>query len=201
MTALTIAKAIAVNVGVDQPTALVGATDPNAIKLLQFMNEAGQEAERRADWGQLEATHTITGTGSNDAFPLPADFSRLSMGTAVSFGGSPVRGSLSRDEWFLLSAIQGNPRYFRLNGTDISFYPYLKSGEAVSVSYMGKEWCSGGASFSADGDTTTVPEILIERGAIWRWRRSLGADFSDFQAEYEALLEQLSAFDQRERSP
>lgn len=201
MTALAISQKVAANVGIEKPSALVANTDPNAVKLLQLMNEAGQEVARRSDWGKMEKTIQITGTGANDAFDLPDDFSRLTTGSAVSVNGMPVRGSLSRDEWFSLVPTVGTPRYFRLAGDTISFYPYLKAGVVASVSHQSTEWCDGGTEFQADGNEPFFPAELIERGAIWRWRRSIGADFSDYMAEYEAMLEQLSMFDQRERLP
>lgn len=205
MSALTIAQAVAANVGVARPGSLVANTDPNAVKILQFINEAGKETERRADWGKLEKDYQITGTGTNDEFPLPDDFSRLTTGNAVSVSGNPIRGSLSRDEWFSLpstvSTDQKPPKYFRLAGDTMSFYPYPKTGLSVTLSYLSNEWCDGGREFQADGDEAFIPEDLIIRGAIWRWRRNIGADFSDYLAEYEAMLEQLAMFDQRERLP
>lgn len=201
MSALSVAQAVAANVGIAKPSALVSSTDPNAVKLLQMVNEAGQEVARRADWGRLEKTFQITGAGSNDAFDLPDDFSRLTTGNAVLASGMPVRGSLSRDEWFSLGEREGQPRYFRLAGSRISFWPYPKSGEVVLVSYLSTEWCEGGEAFEADDNVSYVPEVLLEMGAVARWKRSIGADFSDYQAEYEATLEQLAMFDQRERLP
>lgn len=201
MSALTISQAVAANVGIEKPQALVANTDPNTVKLLQLINEAGQEIERRADWGRLEKVFQISGTGSNDAFDLPDDFSRLTTGNAISATGSPVRGSLSRDEWFSLLPREGQPKYFRLAGGTVSFYPYPKTGVTVTVSYLSNEWCGGGRAFQADDDLSFVPSELVERGAIVRWKRSIGADFSDYQAEYEAILEQLAMFDQRERLP
>lgn len=201
MNVIDIAKAVAPSIAIQAPSVVVSSGDPNAVKLLQMMNETGREIARRADWGALEKTATITGTGANDAFALPADFARLSVGNAVLFSGNPVRGGLSRDEWLSLTHAEGTPRYFRLTGSSISFYPFPASGQAVTVAYQSKNWCTGGESFTADDQEPSIPHELVCRGTIWRWKRSEGQDFSDYLAEYEAMLEQFSMSDQRERMP
>lgn len=201
MNVIDIAKAVAPNISIAAPSVVVSSNDPNAVKLLQMMNETGRELARRADWGALEKTATITGTGSNDAFALPNDFARLSPGNAVTFNGIPVRGGLSRDEWQSLSNSQGTPRYFRLSGDTISFYPFPILSATVLVSYQSSGWCAGGENLLSDADQPLVPAELVIGGTIWRWKRSSGLDFQDYLAEFEAMLEQMAAFDQRERSP
>lgn len=202
MNVIDIAKAVAPTIAIQAPSVVVTSSDPNAVKLLQMMHEAGREIARRADWGALEKTTTVTGTGSNDAHALPADFARLSIGNAVFNSSGPIRGSLSRDEWLSLTHVEGTPRYFRLVGATISTYPFLANAATVTVSYQSKNWTSaGGEAFTADDQTPVVPAELVCRGTIWRWKRSEGQDFADYLAEYEAMLEQMSMFDQRERMP
>lgn len=201
MNVIEIAKAVAPSIAIEAPATVVSSSDPNAVKLLQMMNEAGREIAMRADWGALEKVETLSGTGTASAYPLPADFARLSIGNAVIGAGGPVRGGLSRDEWLSLTPTEGAPRYFRLTGGQISFYPYPALSDPVQVAYQSKHWCAGGEAFTADDQEPLVPHELVCRGTIWRWKRSEGQDFSDFLAEYEAMLEQMSAFDQRERLP
>jgi hypothetical protein len=202
MDVIELARAIAPSIATPAPSVIVGSNNPDAVKLLQLMNETGQEIARRADWGALEKTPTVSATGTAQTYALPSDFSRLSLGSAVTFNGMPVRGGLSRDEAFALPATIGTPRYFRLAGKTIRFYPHPPALSQVLVSYQTANWCfNGGTGFSADDDEPLIPDELMTRGTIWRWKRSEGQDFSDFLAEYEAMLEQFGAFDQRERQP
>jgi hypothetical protein len=202
MDVIELGRAIAPSIAIPAPPLVVGNNSPDAVKLLQLMNETGQEIARRADWGALEKTHTVSATGSAQTYTLPSDFSRLSLGNAVTFNGLPVRGGLSRDEAFALPATIGTPRYFRLTGKTISFYPHPPASSQVLVSYQTVNWClNGGEGFSADDDEPLVPHELMTRGTIWRWKRSEGTDYSDYMAEYEAMLEQMAMFDQRERMP
>lgn len=201
MTPIDIAKAVAPNIAIAAPSTIVTNSDPTIVKLLQLMNEAGREAARRVNWGALEKIATITGSGTNAAFAMPVDFARLCEGNAVVCNGTPVRGGLSRDEWMALTPVEGTPRYFRLTGDDVSFYPFPATATIVRIAYLSAHWCSGGAAFTADDQKTLVPHELVCRGTIWRWKRSEGQDFSDYLAEYEAMLEELAATDQRERLP
>lgn len=203
MTILEIIEAVCKNVGLEVPDQAVANTDREYVELVQFAKEAADEVARRADWSALRATATFTGTGTNDDFALPAGFGRLTIGSSVTTGGNPVRGGISQDEWLSLTPISGTPRYFRINGTaSISFYPYPVLAGTVLVSYLTKNWCSNGtAQWNGDSDTPLVPDELITKGTIWRFKRKAGQDYSDYLAEFEATLTDLAGTDMRERSP
>lgn len=202
MTILEIIQAVAKNVGVDVPSQAVANTDREYVNLIRFSEEAAEELTRRVDWGALRATTTIIGTGTNDDFALPAAFSRLTMGNAVSASGAPVRGGISQDEWFTLTPVEGTPRYFRLGTDTMSFYPFPASAATVSVSYQSKNWCSNGSDgWTADAETPLVPADLVVKGTIWRFKRNLGQDFSDYLGEFEAALADRANFDTRARTP
>jgi hypothetical protein len=201
MTLLTIARNIAVNVGVDVPSEVKSSAEPSAVKIVRFTEEAGEEIARRANWGALKKTATITGTGTNDLFTIAADFARVIPGTAINSNGSVVRTGLSADEWNSLPPSTGTPRYARLEGASIAFWPYLANAQEAVVTYQSLNWCAGGTAWAADGDFALVPETLVEKGALWRWRRQLGADYQDQMAEYETALADLARSDDAMRQP
>lgn len=201
MSLLSIAQEIAVNIGIPVPSTALG-TDPDTRRIVQYTQEAANEVARRADWAALRSTTTILGTGSNDDFELPSGFARLTTGATVTVDSVPVRGGLSQSEWFALSPTSGTPRYFRLSGSMISFYPYPTSGTSVSISYLSENWCSaGGKAWADDTNTALIPEQLIVKGAVWRWRRMLGKDFQDYLSEFEAALQDLAKSDGGMRLP
>lgn len=204
LTLLTIAKSVARNVGVTVPSAVLSSSVRENVLLAQFSSEAAIEIARRVDWSALRKATTITGTGANANFALPSDFSRLTAGMAVKTvsGGVAVRGGVSADEWFSLIPIEATPRYFRLLGTAISFYPYPAVAEQMSVSYQSKNWCSNDAEdWTTDDDTALVPEDLVIKGAIWRWKRHIGGDYQDYLAEFEAAIADFARFDNGARMP
>lgn len=201
MSLLSIARSIAINAGIAIPTEVLSSAGADAQKIVQFSQEAGEEIARRVDWGALQKTATIPGTGSNDNFSLPADFARLVPGNSVTIGGMPIRVGISADEWNSLTAISGTPRYARLIGSSISFYPYPILDASITVSYQSKNWCNGGTMWAGDTDVGFFPEVLIEQGAKWRWRRQMGQDYQDQLAEFESTLAAYAKDDDAIRQP
>ena len=201
MSLLSIARSIAINAGIAIPSEVLSSTEPDAQKIVQFTQEAGEEIARRVDWGALRKSATITGTGSNDAFSMPADFARLVAGNSLTTGGVPIRVGISADEWNSLTPVSGTPRYAILFGSSISFYPYPILGTTISASYQSKSWCGGGTSWASDSDVGLIPEVLIEQGAKWRWLRQIGADYQDQLAEFESALSGYAKADDGMRLP
>jgi hypothetical protein len=122
-------------------------------------------------------------------------------GSAVTVGGNPVRGGLSPDEWASLSQSAGTPRYFQLSAGKIYLYPHPTQDMTVSYTFQSKNWTPSGASWGADTETAFVPEDLIEMGAIWRWKRHIGASFEDYLSEFESALADRAKFDGGVRLP
>jgi len=202
MTLLTIAQDVARNTALDVPSTASGSTAREIINVVQFINDTGLELARRVNWGALRASTTITGTGTNTNFALPAYYLKLIEGGAVLAGGVGLRGGLSPDEWAALTPIEGTPRFYRLRGSSISFYPFLANAATASVNYQSTAWASNGTDrLQLDAETSLIPEDLLVKGAIWRQRRHVGQDFSDQIAEYEAALADYAAYDARDRSP
>jgi hypothetical protein len=205
MTLLEIAKAVAVETGVEIPVTVTG-DDPDAIKIVRFVNETGAELARRVDWHVMRQQFTVTGDGTNRLYPLADDHSRLAQGLSVTVGGVPVRGSISADEWFSLVHAQGTPRYFWLAGLSMGFYPYPAAAQDLSISYQSTDWAqdlngNGKTSLSADNDAVRLPGELFIRGAVWRWMRHVSRDFSDQMAEFEGMLTDYASAEGGMRQP
>lgn len=201
MTYLEIMQAVAKNAGIQPPQSL-SSTDEDQILLGQLINDAGKEIARRVDWGILRKEYAAEGTGTATDFTLPDDFDRLVLGLSVMNGVNTVRGSLTSDEWLSLAPVAGQPRYFYLRGSLISFYPYLKSGDEATVHYQSRIWTDNGTEkLTVQGDEPLVPSALVVAGAVWRFRRHVGKDFADHVAEFEAMLVDLARNDNGVRSP
>jgi len=199
MTLITIAQGLAKNVGMQSPTSVVGNSAREWIEALQFANETGEELARRVDWGALQGTTTLTGDGTNKVHALPAGFARLSPGITIKAGTAIVR-PLSRAEWNALTAVEGTPRYFLLEGTEVTLWPFLANAATASASYQSKLWTSAGAeAFTADDQTSLIDEDLLLKGLVVRWRRQKGMPYQDEEAEYEAALKDFAGFDDRGR--
>lgn len=205
MTLIDIMKAVAVEIGIEPP-ATATSSDPDMVKLAQFINDAGREMVRRVDWTALRQITTLTGTGTASAYAIAPNFDRFPAGLSIMAGVFPVRGSLTADEWFSLEPTQGTPRYFYLRGKEVSFYPYPRNGDTLRAQYQSTEWVRKGDSspavkLEADDDEPLVPGDVIAAGAVWRWRRHVGKDFADEMAEFEAMLTDRARADGGVRAP
>lgn len=197
-TLLEFCDRLAKNVGLSSPDTVYASSDPTWQEALVFANEVGQELRRRFDWGELYFETNIVGTGTNQPLSLPSDLSRLAKGTSVRHATGTVR-PLTQREWGDLTPVEGNPRYYLKENNKISFWPYLANSDTVTVGYIQEGWCDGGAQFASDGDTVIFDDDLFTQGLIVRWRRQKGMDYADFEAEYEATLQDHANFDRNAR--
>lgn len=200
MTLLTICTELALDVGMSVPDSVAASTSREWTEAKSFSEQVADELARRVDWGELSGQATLTGDGTNQTFTLPTGFSRLAMGAAVTTGVSPLY-PLSRAEWGTLTAAEGTPRYFLLEGDQITLWPYLANAETVTVNYQTGNWCSNGTgAWTADDDTALIDEDIIAKGLIVRWRRQKGMDYADYEAEFEAAVLDLAGFNDGARS-
>lgn len=200
MTLLTIAKDVAKDVGLADPSQVVGSSDRSMIELLSFANATGEELARRVDWAQLSASTTLTGDGTNKQHALPSGFSRLVSGVAIVGSAGGIVRPLTRAEWGTLTAAEGVPRYFLLEEDTVTLWPYLANAATATAYYQTKFWCSNGtAAWSVDDQTSLIDESLFTKGLIVRWRRQKGMDYADQEAEYEAALMDHARFNDRGR--
>lgn len=198
MSLLTIAQNVARSVGIAVPTSIAGSTERSAVVMLSLANETGEELARRVDWGELTESTTLTGDGTNQTYALPAGFSRIVKGVGVRGAGGPVR-PLTRAEWGTLTAVEGVPRYFLLEGNDVTLWPYLASGQTATVWFQSKNWTGTASAFAADDDVSLIDEDLFAKGLEVRWRRANGMEYADQEAEFEAAMQDLATFDGRSR--
>lgn len=216
MSLLTILKEVCQNGGVDPSIAAFASTEPAIIQMITFSQNAVEEIIRPtykddsgkiikgAQWGVLGKSTTITGNGAAQVYTMPTDFSELSDGAAVTVAslGVTVRGGLSTDEWNVITPAVGTPRFFLLYGNKMELYPFLANSVTAKVSYMSKSWCSNGTGFwAADADTALIPELLITKNTIWRWKRQNGMAYQEYKDEFNDTFTAYKDSDQRERMP
>ena len=200
MTLLTIAEGLAKNVGLQVPDIVASSTKREWQEAVNLCNLVGVELSRRVDWGALHTDVTMTGDGTDKIHALGTYFSRVSPGVGVRNSDDSYIRPLTRAEWGGLLPYEGIARYYLLEGKNVTLWPYLGTGETATVSGQTKAWCSNGTDeWMADSDTSLIDETLMLKGLIVRWRRQKGMDYADYEAEYEATLDDLAGFDDRAR--
>ena len=188
MTAEAVLTNILLEVGLDNTSAQLSGSDYEIRQIKAFMNAAGKDVSRRAEWYHLVKELTVAG-GVSEA-DLPDDFQTLTEQNAVRLNKSgfhQVRPAANPEVWGLLSARPSTQPYYHLHAGKILFSPALDA-DGAKVRYVSKNWVEGKAEIEQNGDNLLIPERLVEKGAIWRWKRQKGLPYDDILAEFEADL-------------
>lgn len=188
MTAENVLQDVLLAVGIDDASAQLSSGNYDIRQILAFMNEAGRDISRRAEWSQMFSDWTIT--GGVDEVSLPSDFHEMAEGGAVRINKSgyhPIRVVVDPVQWQFLSATSSAQPYCHISDQKLLFSPTLDD-DGAKVRYVSTNWVSGAAEITQNSDVLLIPERLVAKGAIWRWRRQKGMPFDDQMAEFEADL-------------
>lgn len=172
----------------DRPGVQLGNSDYEIRQILMFLNEAGQDIARRAEWSRLFGEFTVPGGSSS--FPLPADFYSLpSMGAVrlAKEGFHPVKPVVQPELWEMLSRTPSATPYFYLRDGRMYFSPTVDLEGAV-VRYISKNWVEDRDFITGNGDNLHIPPRLVAQDAACRWLRSKGMPFDDLLAQFEAAF-------------
>lgn len=194
MTAETVLTNVLLEIGIDNPSAQLTSSDFSIRQIKAMMNAAGKDIARRAEWSRLYKTFSIAGGLSESV--LPSDFQEMAEKGAVRLnkaGFYPVRPVIAPEQWAFLTARPSTQPYYHLAAGKILFSPALDDDGAI-VRYVSKNWVEGKPEITQNGDNLLVPERLVEKGTIWRWKRQKGLPYDDILAEFEAdLMTEIAA--------
>ena len=197
MSLLTLCQEIVDETGIGStPSTIISNTDPLAVQLLATAKGEVVRLSRRHTWQAITAEHTITTVNGTDNYALPADWSRYICNTfwdTTNFW--PMRGSIDPQMWTALkrgivTGIQTR-RDFRVKAGKVYIYPTptvdgnTLIGEYVTNKPFSSSTGTAQSTFSADSDTTLIPENLVKLGVKWRIKYAKGLDYSEDKDEYE----------------
>lgn len=205
MTLLTIIQETTNLLSIPEPSVVVGSTDTQVRQLFALANEEGRASARSHDWQALTSEFTFSTAATPDQLTaLPDDFDHFysnSMYDRTTI--RPVLGPITPQQW---QAIQAYPQInsvnisFRIRGNIYLATPTPSAADTVAYEYVSMNWClaangSGKAAFTADTDTTVLPEWLFTLGLRWRFRKSKQLDYAEDFRTYQSELQQLQARD------
>lgn len=194
MTILSAINSVCDVVSLDQFDSVYGSVNPNAQTMLEFALEAGEEISRRGDWNRMIKSADVDGS----PFPLPEDFHRLIAGGGVQLAdGGFARPVTNAGEWAVIKAVASTRTFIYVRGGRVEFSP-VSSNEGAVMNYVSRNWLLDGDEerdeITSDDNETLIPECLLTKGIIWRWRRQKGLSYEDQLAEFEAdLVTELNA--------
>ncbi|WP_337267516.1 phage adaptor protein [Oryzifoliimicrobium ureilyticus] len=195
MTLKEVIDAVCDAVNIDRLDSIYGNNDASANGMRALAQAAGDELARRADWQRLIASSSISGAGA----ALPSDFLRVVPGGALrTSAGLPVRPVTNSAQWAVIAAASPAQPFYFISGGALNIAPPSAGVNAV-FDYISCNWVLANsgtrkAQLSADDDGFLLPDRLMVKNIIWRWRRQKGLAYDDYLAEFEAdLLQEITA--------
>lgn len=210
MSLLTIAQAVLGEVVGHEPSSVAGNNDSMTKQVLRLINREGKILARMK-WTIMQKEHTFNTVNGTASYDLPSDFGYLLENTAWDRTNYwAMRGNQTPAEWQIyksaIIANQATRKRFRIKASDNvrKFFidPTPSAAEALVFEYVRTTWCtdSAGTTFrsamTANDDVALVPEDIIELGAIWRFRKAKGLDYSEDFNTYQKELNKAFAQDQ-----
>lgn len=190
------------------PEQVVGSNDPGTQQLLEMFQQEGDELRSKAEWARLILTWTVTIVSNLQDESFPADYDRLRTRADIWRSGSnllPLIGPVPPDEWHrLITLPAGFPGYWRPYGAGLTFFG-IPVAETTSAEYVSSYWImdvdgvTTKPEFTADTDTSLLPDQLLMAGVLWRWKSSKGLEYAEDMATYERMLERFIAADRLAR--
>jgi hypothetical protein len=185
------------------PTEVVTSPDTQVQLLYALAQEEGEEMADCHDWQVLTEQHTFN-TVAAEVQPgaVPSDWDHFINN---SFFNRTTRremlGPITPQMW---QAIKAQPQFnqvflcFRERDGNFLITPEPAAGNEIAYEYISKNFVVAAngdrkAEFTADTDTTVLPEKLIVLGIRWRFLKSKGLDYNeDFRTYQEQLQESTS---------
>lgn len=198
LNALQIAAQAYGEIGLPQPTQIVGGNNADGVQILALLNRAGKEiANIEGGWPELRGEQTITLAPGQQAYDFPADmlYYKVASSWDRSTHWRPF-GPMSDREWQASKSglgIVGPAIRYRLFGGQLYFDPIPSTADTVVFEYISGNWCKSAsgtaqALFMADTDLPIITDDLLVLSLKWRTLAARGFNYSEEKAAYEQSL-------------
>lgn len=186
MTALQVLEQVLAEIGFTKESPELSGSDEDILKIRQFINETGKEIAIRGEWRKLVKNVNLSG-GIGEAI-LPSDFLKMPVYGAMWCDNTlPVIRCEDISLWQYILRNLSSRYYYVLQNGNILFNTVMP--DAVRYRYLSKNWVDDDKDeVTENGDSFLIPEQLLVRGAVWRWKREIGLQYEDERQEYEALI-------------
>jgi hypothetical protein len=214
MSLLTVAQAIAEEVGLPSPTVVAGSSNKTTKQLLRLINRSGKTLAKK-NWTILQREHTFSTVNGTAAYALPADYERMLVETCWDRTQYwQLRGGLSARDWqvrksalIATTSLRSNFRLkpdTRVNKAYID--PTPTSARDLVFEYSSNQWvkdstnANGKAAYSADDDVAIISEELIELDVIWRVLNRKGFAYEEEKLEADRQIDRAFGADRAPQS-
>ena len=205
MSLLTICQNACDEVGLKQPSSIIGNSGVTERRCLRYAERIGREMVRKSI-DLLIFEHTFSTADGTESYNLPSDFDHFVPETHWNRTTDRKMYPIQPKEWQLYKSGLVDAQIvdrFRVKEREGKFYlhPTPSGTEEIAYEYVSKNFCesAGGvaqASWQADTDvglSTAVEqydgyEDIFELGLIWRLLNRLGEPYAEEKAEYQMVL-------------
>ncbi len=199
MTVLSALQSASIKLIARRPAVFFGADDTFELEMTDMVNTVADEVAEANDWQALVKIATLTGTGTQEEFDLPADYARQMLTTTIrdvdnwawGYGRCATVDDFMR---FKESNLNTLPGVWVIFGNKLHVFPAPAAGSTARFVYISKNWAipiSGGATrsqFTADTDTFALSEDLLMKGLVWKYRDNKGLASDGDQEDFESAL-------------
>lgn len=208
-TLIQLVQAACDEIGIPQPSAIIGQVDDTSRQLLALANREGKDfsvlANSRGGWQNLHKEHTFTTVNGTAEYALPSDFEYFVF---KSFWDGNMLweliGPITAQEKQILryGSVTSGPRrkfYVRSNMFYLDPEP-TEDGDTIAYDYYSNAWCQSAAAvdqqrWTADTDTYKLDEDCFIQGMKWRFLRAKGLDYSEEKLAYDTDVMRVLARD------
>lgn len=209
MSLLSVAQAVAEEVGLKSPSTVIGNSDRQVKQLLRLINRSGRILAKK-NWTILQKEYTFSTSNGTASYSLPSDFDRLLDFTAWDRTNYwQLRGPLTPKEWQIkksalvaTATLRSNVRIkpdTRVNKFFVD--PTPTSTNTFVFEYASTQWLSdsgntaGKTLYAVDTDVALISEELIELDVIWRVLARKGFAYDEEKREAEMQIDKAFAED------
>jgi hypothetical protein len=201
MSLLTMAQAVADEVGIASPATVIGNTALETVRLKAAIY-ASMKFFALKNWSFLHKLHTFSTVASTQSYALPTDFERLVLRTEWNRTDQQrLLGPYSAYAWQISESGSYDPTRdyaYRIKpdtGVNKMYLDNTPSGVHVIAyeyisTYLGIQNSDSSeiTTLTSDADTPKFSEFLVERESKWRWLESMGFAYQRAQKDAEDLL-------------
>lgn len=202
MSLLTVAQAVAEEIGVPSPSTVVGNSDKDAKRLLRILNRAGRILAKK-NWTILQLEHTFSTSNGTASYDLPSDFDRIIDVTAWDRTQYwQMRGAMNAADWqvkksalIATTSLRSNFRIKPDTRVNKFFIDPTPSGtNSMVFEYVSNQWVkdagntTGKTAYAVDTDVSLIAEELLELEGIWRMLNRKGFAYAEEKLEAERQI-------------
>jgi hypothetical protein len=201
MTVLSAVQQACTVIGIPVAPKIYGSDAREHIELAALANEMAARIVQDFDWQRVKTIATLTGTGAQEDFALPADYSRM-LKKARMWPSSQPSVSLvhiaDSDVWLqqIVTGISFIYPQWTIYGGMVHIRPAPALADQIKYFYISNSLTiDGKKEFTLDADEFLLSERLLKLAIIWQWKANKGMPYAEDMANYQDAFGVLTGND------